>query len=75
MERVDLYLLLGRYIRLNLGTMLHLSAEAHSGHSQAQKINLFARIVNSFILKLLTICVKRFIVDVFRGPEYVSDLL
>ena len=40
--------------------------EAHSGPSQASKTDLFARIVNSFILMLLTIFAKRFIGDVWR---------
>ena len=42
-------------------------AELRPGHSQASKINLFARIVNVIKLTLLTIYAKSNIMDVWRA--------
>ena len=43
------------------------STEARPGPSQASKINLFARLVNVFKLKLLTIFPKSTVMDVWKA--------
>ena len=53
---------------------LYSSAEVHFGSSQAREMELFAKIVNVFLLTLLTIVGKVSMVDVCRGPEHISDL-
>ena len=47
----------GRYVWI-FRIVLHPPAEAHSGTGQASKLDLFARIVNSFEFMLLTILLK-----------------
>ena len=49
---------------LILRTVLYPIVEAHVETSQASKMDLFARIVNGYILKLLIISTKRSPVDV-----------
>ena len=47
-----------------LKTVLTLSAEVHSGHSQPSRVDLFVRKVSGSELKLLTIFAKSSVVDV-----------
>ena len=75
MERVylnDVIFTYQEYIPYNiLRAMMYAPAEVYSGPSEASRMDLFAKIVNGFKLKLPIIFAKKS--SVWRGAEYSSD--
>ena len=77
MERVDLNYAIFTLCQGDIAiwiwrTLFHPAIDAHSGPSQASKMNLSVRRVGGLGLKLRTIFAKGNVADVWEGPEYTS---